>query len=330
MKYFLGLDGGGTKTHALVSDETGRAVGFGRSGPGSWESVGYEGLAHNLNEAASKALAMAGLDRTQIAGMGLGLSGYDWPLQESAHREAIASLGIDAPARLVNDAVLGIPAGTESGWGISVVSGTGCNCRGLGRDFRQEGRVVGGAGHWSGEYAGGGDILARALRAVAFEWTRRGPATALSAAFLNHTGAKDLAEFIEGTYLGRYGFDPAMILLVFEIARTGDPQAIEVMRWAGQELGNMAVSVVNQLNIHDTAFDVVLIGSIYEGHPLIQESLGATVRQAAPAARMVRLHVPPVVGATLLGMEITGQNFLISRPRLIGSTSELLDKEPAP
>ena len=42
--YFLGVDIGGTKSHALIADGEGNAVGFGTYGPGNHEEVGYEGL----------------------------------------------------------------------------------------------------------------------------------------------------------------------------------------------------------------------------------------------------------------------------------------------
>ncbi len=325
MRYFLGIDGGGTKTHALVAAEDGTAIGFAQAGPGSWEAVGYDGLAQTLGEVSQRALDMAGLDMDQVAGTGLGLAGYDWPSQREQHLEALQKAGLRPPLELVNDTVLGILAGAEAGWGLSIVSGTGCNCRGLSRDRRQ-GRVVGGGSSWSGEAAGGFDILLRAMRAVTFEWDRRGPPTALTPAFIEHLGAKDLDDLIEGVYVGRFTFDPALILRVFDIARQGDPQAVEVMRWAGRELGGMAIGVINQLGLQAEPFDVVLIGSIFDGHPAIQESLGETIRRVAPRARLVRLTVPPVVGAVALAMEAAGVDFRPLRPRLIASTSKLLEQ----
>ncbi|HXZ70415.1 MAG TPA: BadF/BadG/BcrA/BcrD ATPase family protein [Streptosporangiaceae bacterium] len=326
MKYFLGVDVGGSKTHALIADETGQGVGFGSAGPGNWESVGYDGLTEVLLAITAQALEMAGMTSAQIAGAGLGLAGYDWPCQRQAHLDAIRPLKLKVEPQIVNDATLGILAGAEAGWGVSVVSGTGCNCRGWSRDHTREGRGVGGANHWSGEAAGGWDIAARAMRAVAFEWTRRGPATALTPAFLQLTGAKDLDDLVEGMYLGRYDFDQSAAPLVFEIAARGDSQALEVVRWAGEELGQMACGVINQLDIRDEAFDVVLIGSLFDGHPLLAGSLGETVHRVAPRARLVRLDVPPVVGGVLLGMESAGIDFHDRRPRLIQSTNALLDE----
>jgi N-acetylglucosamine kinase-like BadF-type ATPase len=163
------------------------------------------------------------------------------------------------------------------------------------------------------------------MRAVAFEWVKRGPATALTPAFLQQTGAKNLDDLVEGVYVGRFDFDPAMILLVFEIARQGDPQALEVIRWAGTELGMMAVSVVNQLDLQKEVFDVVLIGSLYDGHPLMTESMRATIQSVAPGARLVRLNVPPVVGGVVLGMQAAGQDARPVRSKLIETTCKLFN-----
>jgi len=326
MRYFLGVDVGGTKTHALIADETGQAIGFSHSGPGNWESVGYDGLTKNLLAVTTQVLEMAKINISQISGTGMGLGGYDWPSQRQAHLDAIQPLKILCRLEIVNDATLGILAGAAEGWGVSVVSGTGCNCRGWSRDHQREGRVVGGGSHWSGEAAGGSDIHDRAMRAITFEWVKRGPATALTPAFIQHTGAKNLDDLVEGIYLGRFEFDPAMILLVFEIARQGDLQALEVIRWAGNELGMMAVSVINQLDLQNEVFDVVLIGSLYDGHPLMTESMRATIHRTAPGARLLRLTVPPVVGGVVLGMQVAGQDARLVRSKLIETTQKFLEE----
>ena len=43
-RYYLGVDVGATKSHALIADESGRAVGFAAAGPGTRQVVGYDGL----------------------------------------------------------------------------------------------------------------------------------------------------------------------------------------------------------------------------------------------------------------------------------------------
>jgi N-acetylglucosamine kinase-like BadF-type ATPase len=325
-KYFLGVDVGGTKTHALIADESGQALGFATGGPGNWEGVGYEGLTRVLLEVTSGALAQAGIQVKQVGGAGMGIGGYDWPSERQDHLDAIRPLGLECPIEIVNDAALGILAGTSEGWGVSVVAGTGCNARGWSKDHKRQGRAVGGGSRWSGEYAGGYDIVAKAMQAVTFEWLKRGPETALTQVFLEFTGAKDLDNLVEGVYLERYPFESTLVLKVFETARQGDSQAQAVMHWAGHELGGMAAGVVNQIGIQQMQFEVILIGSLHGGSPILDEALQKTVLETAPQARFIRLTVPPVVGGVLLGMESAGLNFHAFRKKLIETTNEILMK----
>jgi len=324
-RYFLGVDAGGTKTHALVVNESGEAVGFGRGGRGNWEGIGLDGLTQALKTAIAGALETASINVKQISGAGMGLAGYDWPSQRGMILGAIQPLGLECPLEIVNDATLGIFAGTSAGWGISVVSGTGCNCRGRGKDLKSEGRMVGGGSHWSGEYAGGGDIVARAMQAVTFEWNKRGPATALSPAFLELSGARSLDDLVEGVYVGRYEFDARYVFKVFEVAAQDDPEALTVLRWAGRELGEMACGIIRQLGLENDPVEVVLIGSLYNGHPLMTESLKETVRALAPAAQFIRFDAPPVIGAALLGLEQAfGADAYRQREKVIETTSKII------
>jgi N-acetylglucosamine kinase-like BadF-type ATPase len=324
MQYYLGVDVGGTKTHALIADEDGQAIGFATGGPGNWEGVGYDGLTSVLLDVTARATRDTKINLNQIAGAGMGIGGFDWPSQRQAHLDAIHPIGLQCPLEIVNDATLGILAGASEGWGVSIVAGTGCNARGWNKEHTHEGRAVGGNSHWSGEYAGGYDIAVRGMRAVAFEWLKRGPVTALTQAFIQHFNAKDLDDLVEGVYLQRYQFEPALVMKVFEIARQGDLQALEVMRWAGEELGQIGVGVINQLSLQKDVFDVVLIGSLHDGHPLLSQTLRETILRTAPRANLVRLTVPPVVGGVLLGMEQAGLNGYAMRDKLVRTTIKLL------
>jgi N-acetylglucosamine kinase-like BadF-type ATPase len=303
--YFLGVDVGSTKTHALVCDEGGRALGFGESGAGNHEVVGYAGLEGALRAATGQAVASAGISTEKIAGAGFGISGYDWPSEREAHLQAIASLGLSCPVEAVNDAILGLLAGSAEGWGIAVVSGSGCNCRGWDREHRREGQVTG-HGLRMGEAAGASELVSKAVQAVAHEWSRRGPATQLSAAFMELTNSSDLGELLEGLIDGTKRLDASAAPVVFRVAESGDPVAAGLIQWAGRELGELANCVIRQLGFESLEFDVVQVGGMFSGGPRLVEPMRETILRIAPGARLVRLSSPPVTGAVLLGMEAAG------------------------
>jgi N-acetylglucosamine kinase-like BadF-type ATPase len=305
MPYYLGVDLGSTKTHTLIVDESGRALGFGESGSGNHEDVGYEGMLETLQQGLERALRHAGLRHTDIAGAGFGVSGYDWPSETAATAAVIDKLGLGAPYIFVNDTVPGLVAGSEQGWGVVVVSGTGSNCRGWDREHKREGRVSG-HGVMMGEGAGASELVHRTMQVIGYAWSRRGPMTALADAFIQHAGAKDLEDLIRGYTVFEYPIGADSAPIVFQVAAEGDAVARDLIHWAGVENGEMANAVIRQLGFEHLEFDVVMAGSMFEGGPMMIEPMRETISKFAPAARLVRLNVPPVLGAVILGMEAAG------------------------
>lgn len=325
MRYFLGVDIGNTKSHALIADETGHALGFGDAGAGSWEAIGWEGARGVLHDIVTQALEQAGVGRESICGAGFGFAGYDWPEDRPGHEQLIASLGLEkARYAFGNDTLVGLVAGAEAGWGVVVVAGTSNNCRGRDRHGR-EGRVTG-MGSWFGEYGGAYELVARAVQAVAASWTGRGDETALSQAFVEHSGARDVTDLLAGLVRGRYHLSASEAPLVFSEAEQGDPIARQLIEWSGQELGILANTVIGQLGLEAERFDVVLSGSLYKGSPRLQEAMGRTIHAVAPGARLVRLEAPPVVGGVLLGMEQCALALEPRRPALIATTNSLIGR----
>lgn len=320
-RYFLGIDVGSTKTHALITTETGEAVGFGEDGPGNPVAVGYDGLARAMQAATVEAIAGAGIARDRIAGAGFGISGYDWPSQRQALLTSIDALDLNAPVEVVNDALISLLAGASRGWGVAVVAGTSCNCWGRDREGR-EGRMTGFA--WLGEAAGAGELVGEALRAIALEWTQRGPSTRLTQAFVELASVGSVEELLEQLTIGDLRIGASAAPLVFRVAEEGDPVAQDLIEWAGRELGSMVIGVTRQLGFETLAFEVVTAGSFFKGSPSLTEAMGATIRPVAPGARIVPLRTPPVVGGALLGMEQTGIEVRALRDVLRRSTQELL------
>lgn len=282
--------------------------------------MGYDGLARVLKQSIDDALKSASLSPHQLVGAGYGIAGYDWPSEKKSNLDVIQSLGFKIPFAVVNDTALGLPAGARKGWGVAVVSGTGCNCWGWDRSHRKIGRVTGN-GSQMGEAAGASELVNKAAQAITYEWVLRGPSSALTPAFINYFGVSNLEKLIEGYSMGRLSIDSSAAPLIFEVAEAGDPVAIQVTSWAGQELAELVKCVIRQLNFQDLDFDVVLVGSMFKNGWLLIEPMRKVVQEFAPKAHLVKLKVPPVVGAVLLGVEasgnIAGENFHANLNRTI-------------
>lgn len=305
MTYFLGVDLGATKSHFVIAGETGKVAGFGRAGPGNHQIIGYPGMLSTLRQGLDGALSAAGLTTADISAAGFGVAGYDWPSQRPDMFKTLNQLGLNCPMALVNDGVPPLLAAASGGWGISLIAGTGCNCRGRDKSHKREGRVTG-YGYHMGEFAGASELVWRAMQLVAHEWTKRGRPTAISTAFIQYAGAKDLADLIEGYTEGFYRVNSPAAPLIFEAAEAGDAVAQELICWTGNELGEMANAVIRQLELEAEAFDVVLSGSLFKGGPILIDPMWQTITACAPNARLVHLKAPPVIGSAILAMEQVG------------------------
>ena len=322
MKYFLGIDVGSSKTHALIVDETGRCVGFGKSGGGNHQGVGYAGLTRVLQESFTHAQEASGVEGASIAAAGFGVAGYDFPSDRAPHLQAIALLGLSCPVEVVNDGMNGLLAGARRGIGVNVTAGSSNNCRGRNRAGRI-GRIVGN-GPTFGEYGGAIEIVERGLQMVNYAWIQRIPPTALTRVYIEALGAKDEMDLMEGLSNHQYHLFTDLAVKVIEAARQGDAAACEVVKWAGEELGWLAVSVARQIEMDKEEVEVIQSGSIFEAGELILNPMQEIVLTHCPKAKLIRLDGPPVVGAVILGMEQIGFDGYAVRQIMLRMAKEMV------
>jgi N-acetylglucosamine kinase-like BadF-type ATPase len=322
MKYFLGIDVGSSKTHALIADEEGTCIGFGQAGGGNHQGVGYGRLTDVLLKSFQGTSETSGVVKDQIVGAGFGVAGYDFPSEREDHLQAIAPLGLSCPLEIVNDGANGLISGTSHGVGVNVTAGSGNNCRGRGKNGK-EGRIVGN-GVTFGEYGGAIEIAYRAMQFVNYAWIKRTPPTRLTKIFLEATGAKDEADLMEGLSYDHYHLFPYLAIEVMNAAREGDHAALEVIHWSGEELGWLAVSVARQIEMEDDEVEIVQSGSVFKAGDILIEPMRNIIMKHVPKAKMIRLDGPPVVGPLMLGMQMAGTDPYPMRQKLIESAKKLV------
>lgn len=322
MRYFLGIDVGSSKTHALIVDEAGQCVGFGKSGSGNHQTVGYDGLEQTMTKAFESAQEMSGVNPVSIAGAGFGVAGYDFPSDRPEHLRAIAKLGLSCPVEVVNDGMNGLFAGATRGIGVNVTAGSSNNARGRGRNGK-EGRIVGNGVEF-GEFGGALEIARRGLQLVNYAWIKRIPPTALTQIYIEALGAKDEMDLMEGLSNQQYHIFPYLATKVADAAWAGDEAALDCMRWAGEELGWLAVAVARQIEMENEEVEVIQSGSVFDAGDIITTPMRNLVLKHCPRAKLIRLDGPPVVGAVILGMEQAGFDGYAVRDRIVRTAKDLV------
>jgi N-acetylglucosamine kinase-like BadF-type ATPase len=326
LRYYLGVDAGGTKTHALIADQTGRIHGAGRAGTGNWESVGLDGAARSLAHALDGALSSAGLRKADLRGAGYGLAGMDWPSDEPRLLPVLQNLELPGSHVLVNDAYVALRAGSDAGYGIAVISGTGVTIAGHNR-AGEHFRTFALGGDW-GDFGSSSDVVALATRAIGYAYTGRGPATQLTERLLEHYQVRDTRDLVERITRGQAAPPNGKLApVVFATAAAGDEVARAVLIEVGQELGRNAVAIARKLQMLDQSFDLVLAGGTFrDPYPLFRDALIELVRASAPHVQPMPLLSAPAIGAALLAMDAAGEAVGAQvRQRLIGEARQWPD-----
>jgi N-acetylglucosamine kinase-like BadF-type ATPase len=300
----LGVDGGGSKTHAMVADERGETLAFASSGRSNWEDTGLDGARAALSEAITGALSAAGVKPGDLAASAFGLAGLDWDQDRPMLAALVDPLGLGGPRKLDNDSFIALRAGTAQPFGVVVIAGTGTVAAGrdpAGRTFRTMGLSP-----MYGDFGSATDVAEEAVHAVADAWTGRGPATSLSELLPPLAGCGSPVELLQRLSRGAIPLPPAAPLVLGQAA-AGDPACREIVMRAGAALGSSAALVARRLGLDREVFETVMAGGLFRGRSrLLEATLADELHRVAPGAVPVRLACKPVIGAVIEALELAG------------------------
>jgi N-acetylglucosamine kinase-like BadF-type ATPase len=318
VRLVLGVDGGGSKTHAVVADELGGTLGFASSGRSNWEDAGLDGAGAALEEAITGALAEAGVRAGDLAASAFGLAGLDWDHDRPMLAALVDPLGLGGPRKLDNDSFIALRAGTSGPFGVVVIAGTGTVAAGRdadGRTFRTLG-----LGPMYGDFGSATEVAEEAVHAVADAYTGRGPATTLSELLPPLAGCSSPVELLQRVSRGATPLPPVAPLVLQEAA-AGDPACRAIVVRAGTALGESAALVARRLGMERDAFETVMAGGLFRGRShLLETTLRGALHRVAPRARPVRLACKPVIGAVLEALELAGADTgPVVRERLVAT-----------
>lgn len=259
-EFVAAVDGGGSKTVAVVVDATGNERGRAIAGSSNFTVVGAGQAASHVVQAVTEAVRLAGAE-LPLRSVWIGLSGIDRP----GAREKLLPLlqPLACEMRLTNDAEL-IYGALDGGVGVVLIAGTGSIA--FGRDSTGTTTRAGGWGHLMGDEGSGYDLGRRALQAAARAADGRGPHTALLAALMHYWQIDRPLAMIERVYQSSEKSQVAVLAsLVFADAREGDEIARKIVTDAASELAKAAIAAGSQLVFPDGRLPLALSGGLMTG-----------------------------------------------------------------
>jgi N-acetylglucosamine kinase-like BadF-type ATPase len=299
----VGVDGGGTKTRAVILDLNDQIIGEGVAGPSNPLRVGISNAAAAVREAIDNACEAAHVRRTDLVAAEIGLAGASRNELRARMREALVNLGI-REIIVVGDADIALYGATEGAPGLIVIAGTGSICCGI--NARRKMLCAGGWGPMAGDEGGGAWIARRALRAIAHATDGRGASTSLTAAAIAYFHVSDASDLSTAIYAPTItnerlaGFGK----FVIEAAKTKDRIAREILAEAGRELGSAAVAVIRNLKLERETFQVAYTGGVFvAAGELVLATMREEIKKIAPLAYLAPPHFPPAVAAARMARE---------------------------
>ena len=246
MPYYLGIDGGGTKTTCAVGDES-RLLATATTGPSNIVRVGEAQTRASLQHSVRQACAAAGIAPEQISRTCVGGSGAARPELATIVRGFLAEI-LSSPIDVVGDMQIALEAAFDTGPGVIVIAGTGSIA--YGRDHAGNTARAGGWGFAIGDEGSAHWIGREAVRAVlrAFDRDYGKAENILHASFATAlcrawgvTSLDDLARAANAIP------PPDFAALFPSVAASKDVLALQILSHAGRELAEVAAVVVNRL-----------------------------------------------------------------------------------
>jgi N-acetylglucosamine kinase-like BadF-type ATPase len=313
MPYVLAVDGGNTKTIALVATTEGEVLGAAYGGCGDiYNAAAGNGALDpamsalkNVEGTILAALAAAQVEADDLAVTVLNLAGADWPEDIEFWREAMTVRGYGRSVHVQNDALGALYIGSPDATGVSIVCGTGVATGARASDGR-----VWHTSYWQDEAQSNAHLGQKTLVAVFRSALGLEEPTALTARLLNHFGAPSVEELLYLFHNRRHpapgGLDRLAPILLDE-AEAGDGVALRVVREHGKTLGDVALVAARRVEIEHTPFHLVLAGGVFR-HPTktLQEAIVARVRLAAPDVHPVRTTQEPITGVLIQALTLAG------------------------
>ncbi|HUP44454.1 MAG TPA: BadF/BadG/BcrA/BcrD ATPase family protein [Thermoanaerobaculia bacterium] len=302
MKHFIGVDGGGSKTAALVIDENQQPLGHGLAGASNHLRVGIETATRNIERAVNIALVEAGIAIRNVDYAYCGIAGADHPAH---HQRVVDSLRIFFPGGnfiVDTDARIALTGAVGFGSGVVVISGTGSVAFGR-NESGEEGRA-GGWGPTIGDEGSGYAIARDGLSAIVRAHDGRGKKTKMTEMLCydyDMCSPEDLPRFVYATTthaddIARYG------KLVIQAALQGDEVANEILDRAGRELGECVLAVARRLNLSGSGFPVAYVGGAFNAGELLLGPMKQTLDREAPGAALTKPTHTPVEGAAMMAI----------------------------
>jgi glucosamine kinase len=303
MAYYLGIDGGGTKTRCLLADET-TVLAKAMTGGSNIVRLGETQARESLHTAIHQVCAAARISPYQIRAICIGAAGAARPEIAAKIRSILAELIPEIALtniEVVGDTVIALEAAFGAGSGVIAIAGTGSIV--YGRDAAGHTARAGGWGFAVSDEGSGHWIGRRAISAI-LSARDQGLETKLTAMVLQAWKLNTIDELMQQANSTPPPDFPRLFPIVLRAADEADSTARDLLADAGTQLASLAAIVVRRLAPHAPVamfpvamLSVAMTGSVFRQSPDVRQVFYNTLQTSFPGLDVRQDLADPVEGA---------------------------------
>jgi len=300
VEYIIGMDGGGTKTHGIISDLDGNPFAEVMGGSANFQMLGVDVVARSILKLILELVQKVGCDFHDVKIIVIGLAGAGKEEDKSKIYNGIVKIAneynLKLPKLIIEtDARIALEGAFMGGAGIVLISGTGSVM--FAKDTNGEIHRIGGWGRFIGDEGSGFSLGCEALRAVAKFIDGRGGKTILKDLIFEKFKITDLREVVSKIYSGE--FDPASVApIVTEAGEMGDEIAIKILDDACYELLTHIKAMLGKSNFGERV-KLVLMGGVLRNENYLSRKLKKEITENFPQVDLIEPMASPAYGAII-------------------------------
>lgn len=298
--YYIGVDGGGTKTLGILTNANGELIKKVKLGAGNIAVLGSK-LAKQLIHDLINSL-VSETEIKEIAWATFAFAGLGREKEKKAVRDIIASAGIEKFS-VMTDAEILYYSIFEERSGILVASGTGSVCIIKDKNIL---RQIGGWGYILGDEGSGFDIGKKAIRKTVAEWQAKKWPSFMTKQLLEFYNVRDTEELLSMLYskTNPQNLISSCAKLICEQSKKNDSDALEIVKSAAKSLLKLALAAVEQIKINPP-YELALTGSILDESSAVFNEFKKLAQEERIGFKVVKPDLSPEAGAVLNSIKMT-------------------------
>ena len=302
-RFVIGIDGGGTKTHAILVDLEGNVVKEAFAGPCHLLKIGIEASAQVLFDAVAEICRLAECSPEQVQRIVIGVAGGGRAIDRTVVADHLVQLGVKKKFPLKNivvetDAQIALEAAFAGGPGIILIGGTGSIAL-----YRTEDNKILRAGGWGsiiGDEGSGFAIGRDGLNAVFRQHDGRSEKTLLTKKALQFYGVAQVEHLVTKIYHEKAdvaSFAPQ----VFEAVNERDRVAHGVLVKNSNDLAELVRVLIMQVR-PKRKLPICLMGGMLESENVYAKMVKEKIIHALPHVLVQKPKFSSAFGAAIIGL----------------------------